>query len=156
MNDIGKNIKAKREQLGITQENLALALGYKSKTSINKIEMGLADVPRAKLPAFACALCGRSVYHTTSCCLTRVIHIVVHIKRGPRSELRGSSETPGAAAPELLFSHKAASDQDPHASAQKGGHYEGQCCSDPSDQHPFPPFFLAMSASSHFMNVLPL
>ena len=43
MNDIGKNIKAKREQLGITQENLALALGYKSKTSINKIEMGLAD-----------------------------------------------------------------------------------------------------------------
>jgi transcriptional regulator with XRE-family HTH domain len=56
MNDIGKNIKAKREQLGITQEDLALALGYKSKTSINKIEMGLADVPRAKLPAFARAL----------------------------------------------------------------------------------------------------
>lgn len=31
-------------------------LGYKHKSSINKIELGAADVPRAKVPAFAKAL----------------------------------------------------------------------------------------------------
>lgn len=56
MSDIGKTIKARREQLGITQEELAHTLGYSSKTSINKIEMGLAGVPRTKIPAFAKAL----------------------------------------------------------------------------------------------------
>jgi len=54
--DMGKIIKQRRELLGLTQEELAKRLGYKGKSSINKIELGLADVPRAKVPAFASAL----------------------------------------------------------------------------------------------------
>lgn len=59
MEKIGHRIKALREELGMSQEDLARMLGYKSKSSINKIELGFQDVPRAKLPAFAKAL------HTT-------------------------------------------------------------------------------------------
>ncbi len=54
--DMGKKIKERRELLGLTQEELAKRLGYKGKSSINKIELGLSDVPRAKVPAFASAL----------------------------------------------------------------------------------------------------
>ena len=56
MNELGDLIKRKREELGLSQEELARILGYKHKSSINKIELGLADVPRAKVPAFARAL----------------------------------------------------------------------------------------------------
>lgn len=56
MEKIGHRIKALREELGMSQEDLARMLGYKSKSSINKIELGFQDVPRAKLPAFAKAL----------------------------------------------------------------------------------------------------
>ena len=34
MPEIGKRIKARREELGMTQEELAARLGYKSKTTI--------------------------------------------------------------------------------------------------------------------------
>ena len=53
MNELGSLIKRKREELGLSQEELARILGYKHKSSINKIELGLADVPRTKVPAFA-------------------------------------------------------------------------------------------------------
>lgn len=53
MNDLGKKIKQRREELGLSQDELARMLGYKHKSSINKIELGAADVPRAKVPAFA-------------------------------------------------------------------------------------------------------
>ena len=56
MNGLGDLIKRKREELGLSQEELARILGYKHKSSINKIELGLADVPRPKMPAFAKAL----------------------------------------------------------------------------------------------------
>lgn len=56
MNGLGDLIKQKREELGLSQEELARILGYKHKSSINKIELGLADVPRPKMPAFAKAL----------------------------------------------------------------------------------------------------
>lgn len=56
MGDLGKKIKTRREQLGLSQDDLAKMLGYKHKSSINKIELGAADVPRAKVPAFAKAL----------------------------------------------------------------------------------------------------
>lgn len=56
MGDLGKKIKTRREQLGLSQDELAKMLGYKHKSSINKIELGAADVPRAKVPAFAKAL----------------------------------------------------------------------------------------------------
>lgn len=56
MKDLAGLIKRKREELGLSQEELARILGYKHKSSINKIELGLVDVPRAKVSAFAKAL----------------------------------------------------------------------------------------------------
>mgnify|MGYP000299656556 CR=1 FL=1 len=48
MDNLGQKIKKRREELGLSQEDLAKILGYKHKSSINKIELGAADVPRAK------------------------------------------------------------------------------------------------------------
>ena len=53
MSTIGNNILFLRKNLGLTQEELAQKMGYKSKSSINKIEMGLNDVPRSKILKFA-------------------------------------------------------------------------------------------------------
>ena len=49
-------IKKRREELGLSQEELAAKLGYKSRSSINKIELGLSDIPFSKIPLFAKAL----------------------------------------------------------------------------------------------------
>lgn len=54
--NIGRYIKERREELQLTQDDIALATGYKHKSSINKIELGIVDVPRKKIPAFALAL----------------------------------------------------------------------------------------------------
>lgn len=43
---IGERIKLKREESGLTQDELAQLLGYKYRSSINKIELGL----QKKLP----------------------------------------------------------------------------------------------------------
>lgn len=56
MAGIGENISKRRRELGITQEELAERLGYKSKSSINKIEMGINDLPQRKIVQFAEAL----------------------------------------------------------------------------------------------------
>lgn len=56
MSDIYQRIKTRREELGLTQEELAARMGYKSKSSINKIEMGKNDIPQSKVIAFAKAL----------------------------------------------------------------------------------------------------
>lgn len=53
MGNIGTNIMRFRKQLGITQEELAARMGYKSKSSINKIEMGINDIPQSKIVKFA-------------------------------------------------------------------------------------------------------
>ena len=54
--DIGSYVKTRREELEMSQETLADLVGYKHKSSINKIEVGKSDVPRSKVPAFAAAL----------------------------------------------------------------------------------------------------
>jgi transcriptional regulator with XRE-family HTH domain len=56
MTEIGKNIMARRKELGLTQEELATKMGYKSKSTINKIELGRNDIPQSKIVAFANAL----------------------------------------------------------------------------------------------------
>ena len=56
MSTLGDNILYMRKQLGLTQEELAKRVGYKSKSSINKIELGLNDIPRSKVVKFAEAL----------------------------------------------------------------------------------------------------
>lgn len=56
MAEIGKRIKQKREELKLTQEELANKLGYKSKTTIAKIENGTNDIVQSKVVDFAKAL----------------------------------------------------------------------------------------------------
>ena len=56
MNDLYKNIKIRREFLKMTQDELAKKLGYKTRSSVNKIELGLSDIPQSKIEAFAKAL----------------------------------------------------------------------------------------------------
>ena len=43
----------RRKELGITQEELACRMGYKSKSTINKIELGINDIPQSKVVKFA-------------------------------------------------------------------------------------------------------
>lgn len=42
-----------RKNLGMTQEDLARMMGYKSKSTINKIELGINDIPQSKIVQFA-------------------------------------------------------------------------------------------------------
>jgi transcriptional regulator with XRE-family HTH domain len=56
VNMIGKRIKQRRNELGITQSELARRMGYKHKSSINKIELGKNDVSQSKIIRFAEAL----------------------------------------------------------------------------------------------------
>lgn len=53
MSTIGKNILSLRKEMGMTQEELAKRMGYTSKSSINKIEMGKSDIPQSKIAKFA-------------------------------------------------------------------------------------------------------
>ena len=62
MSDIYQRIKMRREELGLSQEALAKRMGYKSKSSINKIEMGINDIPQSKVLAFARALNTTTAY----------------------------------------------------------------------------------------------
>lgn len=54
--NMGEFVKTRRVEIGMTQEELSALTGYKHKSSINKIEMGAASVPRSKVPVFAEAL----------------------------------------------------------------------------------------------------
>lgn len=56
MNGFGSRVKEKRISEKMTQEELALKVGYTSRSSINKIELGLVDVPQSKIVAIANAL----------------------------------------------------------------------------------------------------
>lgn len=60
--DIGQKIRLRREELNMSQEELAHLMNYKSRSSINKIEMGKTDVPRTKIAEFAKVLKTTSAY----------------------------------------------------------------------------------------------
>lgn len=60
---IGEKIKERRLELHMTQEALAERMGYKGKSSINKIEKGTQDIPLSKVEEFA------RVLHTTPAAL---------------------------------------------------------------------------------------
>ena len=53
MSEVGKNIVKRRKELGMTQEELATRMGYKSKSTINKIELGINDIVQSKVVKFA-------------------------------------------------------------------------------------------------------
>lgn len=57
--ELYKKIKEKREELNMSQDELAAKMGYKSRSSIAKIESGQNDILQSKIKAFAEAL------HTT-------------------------------------------------------------------------------------------
>lgn len=48
-----KNIKNRRQELGLSQEELAKKVGYKDRTSIAKIEGGKVDLSQSKIIEFA-------------------------------------------------------------------------------------------------------
>lgn len=56
MDTIGSRIRARREELGLSQEELGAALGYKSRSSINKIELDARNLTQSKIKAIADAL----------------------------------------------------------------------------------------------------
>lgn len=53
---IGQRIKVRREELNMSQEELAKRIGYKSRSSINKIELDLYSLQQSKIKAIADAL----------------------------------------------------------------------------------------------------
>lgn len=53
---IGERIKVLRERRGLTQDELAVRVGYRHKTSVNKIETGERKLMQDKILAFAKAL----------------------------------------------------------------------------------------------------
>ncbi|MBR2474805.1 MAG: helix-turn-helix domain-containing protein [Clostridia bacterium] len=54
--NFGKRLKSLRTSQGLTQEELARKTGYTSRSSINKIELGLVDLPQSKIAIIAEAL----------------------------------------------------------------------------------------------------
>ena len=53
---IGQRIRLRREDLNMTQDDLAKKLGYKSRSSINKIELDKCNLRQSKIKAIADAL----------------------------------------------------------------------------------------------------
>lgn len=53
---VGRRVRDRRIELGLTQEELAEAMGYKDKSSIYYIESGRNDIPIQKVYALARAL----------------------------------------------------------------------------------------------------
>lgn len=53
---IGKRIKKRREELQLSQDELAKKVGYTSRSTINKIEKEINDITQSKIVAFADAL----------------------------------------------------------------------------------------------------
>ena len=63
--EIGERIRQLRVQKGMSQEELAIAVGYKSENSrstVNKVEKGINDITQSRLKAYAKAL-GTTVAH---------------------------------------------------------------------------------------------
>ena len=59
MSTIYERIRAQRERLGLSQAELAVAVGYTDRSTIAKIEKGKIDIAQSRIKAFADAL------HTT-------------------------------------------------------------------------------------------
>jgi len=54
--ELYRRIKMRREELDMSQDELAAKVGYKSRSTIAKIESGINDIPQSKLKIFAQAL----------------------------------------------------------------------------------------------------
>lgn len=56
MSNLYNNIRRRRIELGMSQDDLAQKMGYTSRSTIAKIESGVNDIPQSKIVAFANAL----------------------------------------------------------------------------------------------------
>ena len=56
MSELSTRLRLRRKELGLSQEELAQRMGYRSKSSITKLEKGVNDLPQAKLEELAAAL----------------------------------------------------------------------------------------------------
>jgi repressor LexA len=56
LSTIGSRIRNRREELGLSQDELGKRLGYKSRSSINKIELDQRNLTQSKIKAIAEAL----------------------------------------------------------------------------------------------------
>lgn len=56
MLDLYKNIKARRKELKMSQEELAFKVGYTNRSTIATIESGKIDLPQSKIKQLADAL----------------------------------------------------------------------------------------------------
>ena len=54
--ELSRRILQRRLELGLSQEELAQRMGYRSKSSITKLEKGVNDIPQSKVEEFAAAL----------------------------------------------------------------------------------------------------
>ena len=54
--EMGQRIKSRREALGMSQQELAELVGYKSRSSINKIELGKNDILQSTIKRIASVL----------------------------------------------------------------------------------------------------
>lgn len=50
---IGERIKARREALGMTQDDLAKKMGYTSRSTINKVEKNYHDIAQSNILKYA-------------------------------------------------------------------------------------------------------
>ena len=64
---IGKKLKERRLELGLTQEELAYMVGYTSKSTINKIEKDYHDVNQSTLIKLSNALKVSPTYFIEEC-----------------------------------------------------------------------------------------
>ena len=53
MSNIGVRIRARREEIGMSQDDLAAKMGYKSRSTIAKIENGVNDVVQSNIVKFS-------------------------------------------------------------------------------------------------------
>lgn len=56
MTTTGDRIRRRREEIGMTQEELARKLGYTSATTVSKLELGANNLRQSKIKALADAL----------------------------------------------------------------------------------------------------
>ena len=74
MSVLGDNIYRARIACGLSREELAQRMGYKSRSTIYKIEQGLRDIPQSKLADFA------DVLGTTPAALLGLVDEATQIK----------------------------------------------------------------------------
>ena len=115
MESIYERIKELRIAKKLSQEELARMVGYTSRSSVNKVEAGLIDLPQSKILAFAKALNTTPIYlmygNPQEDSSFSYIHIPVGISAGKLEDCEGLSILPRMTVPDAMMGKYA---RDPH------------------------------------------